>query len=56
MEVSSYSLASPLLYKKELGWSLLPVPGREPLNFQNFLDDRSVFVIHGVPLGSQLFA
>lgn len=54
--MSSYSLASPLLYKEEFGWSLLPVPGREPLNFQNFLDDRSVFVINGGPLGSQLFA
>ena len=54
--MSSYSLASLLLYKEEFGWSLLPVPGREPLNFQNFLGDRSVFVIHGGPFGSQLFA
>ena len=54
--MSSYSLASPLLYKEEFGWSFLPVPGREPLNFQNFLGDRSVFVIHGGPFGSQLFA
>lgn len=52
IRVSSYSLASPLLYKEGFGWSLLPLPRREPINFQNFLGDRSVFVIHGGSLDS----
>lgn len=36
-----------LLCNKKFGWPVPPVPGSEPLNPQNFLSDRSIFVIHG---------
>lgn len=48
-KTSTYVCLYPVLYNKDFGWSMTLTPGRSPLNPWNFLNNRSIFVIHGRP-------